>query len=432
MNKKGYALSSIVYPLLLISLILTLSILNDIENKKNILDKMKDEKSVVANILITVDKDSNNNEKLMLVSENNSILWNYQWYKDGEIISGANSNTYNVTSPGVYSLKITSNTGLSSTSFNYEVIKLTQVSYDNHNALNIVSHNYKNNTCIGKAKNYSNLRSYVYDSTTCTENYFNNLFINGYLEHKNNDYGALFTYDEVNKELYYQNTNYASMIFGNLVEVDPSKSYTQTITMKSSDSSAYYYVGLVEYDIDHNSIIAQYVMWMAGSTTYLTKDLNPGDTVVYLNNTSNFQYSTLDYQLGFIVWNYADSTGYVYPKETYSRNWYPNLYVYNNINKTNNTITLNSAWTGPTIKAGTYLSQSNSGGSFNYGVLVSTITTSYKTYSNTLTGTNTNVNSLSKFRPGTKYVRFLILYNVSTVANNPKLSIKNYTFTENS
>lgn len=431
MNNRGYAISAIIYPLLLVCLILVLNILSDLENKKNILDRVKDDKLLGTNISSVIDKDSSGNEKLMLISENNSLLWKYQWYKDGEIISGATSNSYNVTTTGVYSLKITDKTGMSSTSFNYEVTNISQVKYNNYNALNVISHDYKNNTCVGKSKYYRNLRKYIYDSTTCNEKYLQNLFDNGYLEYKGNINAEVLKYDEKNNELYYQGPNYVDLVFGNYVEIDSNKSYTQTITMKSSDDTSLYIAGIVEYDVDYKPIVAPNVMWIAGSTTYLTKDLIPGDTVVYLNDTTNFQYSTLDYQLGFLIWNYTDSTGYTYPKETYSRNWYPDLYVYNNIDKTNNTITLKTAWTGPKINAGTYLSQSNSGGTFNYGILGgTTLSTSYKTYSNILTGTNKNADSLTKFRPGTKYIQTLILYSYSN-SNEPKLSIKDYTFIEN-
>lgn len=43
MNNRGYAISAIIYPLLLVCLILVLSILSDLENKKNILDIFKNE-----------------------------------------------------------------------------------------------------------------------------------------------------------------------------------------------------------------------------------------------------------------------------------------------------------------------------------------------------------------------------------------------------
>lgn len=433
MNNRGYAISAIIYPLLLVCLILVLSILSDLENKKNILDRLKDDKLLGTNISSVIDKDSSGNEKLMLISENNSLLWKYQWYKDGEIISGATSNSYNVTTTGVYSLKITDKTGMSSTSFNYEVTNISQVKYNNYNALNVISHDYKNNTCVGKSKYYSNLRKYIYNSTTCNEKYLRNLFDNGYLEYKGNINAEVLKYDEKNNELYYQGPNYVILDFGNYVEIDPNKSYTQTITMKSSDDSSLYLAGIIEYDVDYNPVEAPNIMYVVGTTTYLTKSLNSGDTVVYLNDTTNFQLteSTPSYILGLIFWNYTDSTGYTYPKETYSRNVYHDLYKYDGVNKINNTITLKTAWTGPTINAGTYLSQSSSGGTFNYGILEgATISTNYKTYSNTLIGTVTNNYSQSKFRPGTKYIRAHILYSYSN-SNEPKLSIKDYTFTEN-
>ena len=43
MKNRGYALSAIVYPLLLVCLVLILSILFNLNNKKNLLNSLKDE-----------------------------------------------------------------------------------------------------------------------------------------------------------------------------------------------------------------------------------------------------------------------------------------------------------------------------------------------------------------------------------------------------
>ena len=61
MNNRGYAISAIIYPLLLVCLILVLSILSDLENKKNILDRLKDDKLLGTNISSVIDKDSSGN-----------------------------------------------------------------------------------------------------------------------------------------------------------------------------------------------------------------------------------------------------------------------------------------------------------------------------------------------------------------------------------
>ena len=91
------------------------------------------------------------------------------------------------------------------------------------------------------------------------------------------------------------------------------------------------------------------------------------------------------------------------------------------VNKTNNTITLTSKWTGGTIPSGTKVSQSNSGSSYNYSVLVgSAITTSFVNYQATynITGINTGASTVNnKFRAGAKYIRFTIINDYNNTAN---------------
>ncbi|MFR5756252.1 MAG: hypothetical protein ACLUD7_02250 [Lachnospiraceae bacterium] len=56
--------------------------------------------------------------------------------------------------------------------------------------------------------------------------------------------------------------------------------------------------------------------YISNTLTYLTEDLNNGDTGVHLNDVSNYSKNSK----GLIFWNYTDSKGYTYPEETYSRN----------------------------------------------------------------------------------------------------------------
>lgn len=121
--------------------------------------------------------------------------------------------------------------------------------------------------------------------------------------------------------------------------------------------------------------------YISNTLTYLTEDLNNGDTGVHLNDVSNYSKNSK----GLIFWNYTDSKGYTYPEETYSRNIQLDLYTYENIDKTNNTITLNETWNHGKIKKDTKLSQSLSGG-HNYGVLLnSSLNTSMTLYKNNFT-----------------------------------------------
>ena len=99
-------------------------------------------------------------------------------------------------------------------------------------------------------------------------------------------------------------------------------------------------------------------MYIDGTLTYLEKDLNNGDTEVYLNDVSGFRKNgTQNYQRGFIFWNYIDSKGFEYPELTYSRNSYNDLFEESGIDKENNKIVLKKSWSYGKIQKGTKLSR---------------------------------------------------------------------------
>lgn len=101
---------------------------------------------------------------------------------------------------------------------------------------------------------------------------------------------------------------------------------------------------------------------------YLEKDLNPGDTKVYFKDLSNWRIDTDYYfQRNFLFFGYSDSTGYTYPDGTYSRYAYLGIYSSNNdVDKTNNTITLKTPWNHEVFKAGTCVAQNTDGNAWCY------------------------------------------------------------------
>lgn len=195
------------------------------------------------------------------------------------------------------------------------------------------------------------------------------------------------------------------------IPIDINKAYEFKMSFKG-DISKKLYLGWDELDIDSKYISPTYCTGMSASTTTLAKDLKDGDTVVYLTSTSGWVSTTYAHQLGLIFWNYKDSTGYQYPAGVYSRNAWTNLYTFDNVDKTNNTITLTSAWNHGTFSAGTTVSQSNSGGHkyFNY---------TNKNYPSDWTETSFIIggeqplytHQSSKISQAAKYMRFIILHN---------------------
>lgn len=252
-------------------------------------------------------------------------------------------------------------------------------------------------------------------SMPCSTTRGSNLVYNGDLSLKDNtNLTQLGEYE--NGYIYNVTSDYIFRSIDDLIPIDTNKTYNISTDMKSSNTTSTYYVGFMEYDVDKNMIGDKYVVYIDGTLTTLSKDLKDGDTVVYLNNLDNWNVntSTKTYQRGFIFWNYVDSTGYQYPELTYSRNVFSNLYEDSNVNKENNTITLNSPWSNGTIKSGTKLSQSNSSQSYNYRLMGNKpITTGWVNYNYSgLTGiTNTAALNMDHFRAGSKYIRFTVGYN---------------------
>ena len=295
-----------------------------------------------------------------------------------------------------------------------------------------------NKKVIYSCFNYGDL-NYEYDLQTgtvnvkqmpCATERYQNLVVNGDLSYSSNyNLTSIGTY--LDGYLTKTNSTSATVYETNYVAVDPNKKYVVGVDMKDNTAVATYYVGFYEYDANKNTIGPNNVMYIGNTLTTLARDLKNGDTVVYLTSLANWNVntSTRTYQRGFIIWNYSDSTGYQYPALTYSRKYYGNYYnADTDVNKTNNTITLKAAWNNGTVPAGTQLSQSSSGSTFNYGGLSSgKITTNWATYhSGVITGINTSASVVNnKFRAGTKFVKFAMIINYNKTANNT-VDMKNF------
>ena len=204
------------------------------------------------------------------------------------------------------------------------------------------------------------------------------------------------------------------------IKLDPSKRTYFECDVKriSPDWNGTFAMFPAFYDIDKLRMQAINYMWNPGSLATLTQDLKSGDTVVHLDSVANYNGSAT-YQRGFIVWNYTNSKGFTYPPETYSRNVYPSgnqgaLYENENINTTNNTITLNAPWTGPTIPAGTKLSRRNSGGTFKYLGAIN-VSSDWQHSNGSLYGVDYSGGNVgAKFPPFTAFIKAgLIFFSVS-------------------
>ena len=248
-----------------------------------------------------------------------------------------------------------------------------------------------------------------------------NLIYNGLGELGNNNNFEAFNYNDEKYQsvgsFYLEGNNYREGTSSAYISINYDESYYLNTCVKNNGTNATYYSGIKEYDIDKLLIGAFGNGYGPNTLTYLTQDLNDGDMVVYLNDVSNFRDENNSWYPGFIFWNYEDSRGVVYPELTYSRNTWSSLYAYDNINKENNTITLNSAWNHGTIKAGVKVSQLfTSGGTYNYTIYNGrTMTTEWQCFNRTITGVLTSHEfSSTRFRRYTTYLQWLALNNYNS------------------
>lgn len=215
------------------------------------------------------------------------------------------------------------------------------------------------------------------------------------------------------------------------IEVDTSKKYYQALIGKCNNKNAINYIGIQETDCDKKMIMNTMRVYVSDSLTYLEKDLNDGDTEIYLHDLSGFITKNIHLDnLGLIFWNYKDSTGYEYPELTYSRNVWGKLFDESGIDLENNKIKLKEPWSHGTISKNTKVSQKSDGNTFNYGIVDNKMSTEYSLRENVIDGIeNEGRVNYQKFCYGTKYIRILFLVNHQS-SPNTTVNVKDVIFAE--
>ncbi len=288
--------------------------------------------------------------------------------------------------------------------------------------------------CMFKRFDFENAEIVNNNNDICTKPLYKNLVENGYGEYESNVHFPTFVYDETTKDFYHtMKSTEEWSTFNKYIKVDTTKKYNQKIDMYANENNSLFYVGFRSYDIDYKEISDRRVMYIENTLTTLARDLNDGDTVVYLTDTSNWLVPSEAYQKGFIFWNYQDSTGYLYPPETYSQNIFLEKFEDDGIDKVTHQITLKKPWNFGTFPAGTKLSQINSGASYNYSLLTNKpLKNTYTTYSATIEGITYNNKNPRAFRPATKYISPFLILNSDNLASaeNKLVYFKNLIFEE--
>lgn len=212
-------------------------------------------------------------------------------------------------------------------------------------------------------------------------------------------------------------TSYADIISDEFFPVNASEKYKFEFDLISKNNTGTMYAYLSFCDVDKIPITASNTMYYSGTLTTLARELKAGDTKVYLTDASAYRtYGTGSHLRALIFWDYKNSFGYQYPPETYSRHiLMPAWTDDSSIDKTNNIITLTTAYTGITHPAGTYVSQGCSGGTYKYsGITGQKVPTEWTHYTGYFDGTDySGLNKYGTFAPATAYckVGFLWDYN---------------------
>lgn len=170
------------------------------------------------------------------------------------------------------------------------------------------------------------------------------------------------------------NGNYQYVTSQELIPLDPYASYTIDFYGKCGISdNDYNYAYLDCYDVDGKQISTACAMFVAGTTTSLTQDLNNGDMEIHVASLDGWvNPGSFWHRRGVRIWNYSNALGYTYPAETYSRNYYKGEYGVGlwdegvGLDYTNNVIRLRQPWSGGALTSGTKLSQNDNGGTFLY------------------------------------------------------------------
>ena len=177
----------------------------------------------------------------------------------------------------------------------------------------------------------------------------------------------------------------SSFYSGNMTKeyIPISQNHTYTISgyIKGMENrTGTTYPSIYPYDID-KKFIAHHMTsagFYTATVTTLRLPLHKGDTVIYANDLS--QWTTGDnYYFHAAIFGYENSHGEVYPDLIYT-NDVPSFGTKtdkSNIDKTNNTITLLSAFTGKDRPAGTTICQTTEGSTYYYpwgGIALTSIT----------------------------------------------------------
>jgi hypothetical protein len=184
-----------------------------------------------------------------------------------------------------------------------------------------------------------------------------------------------------------------------------TQSYDFQIDVRSGIGlPARHYIGIAEFYEDGLPIQPQFVKRSPGAVdTTLAVALNPGDTTMVLTSAAGWYSGTDSDYRQFTWWPYTSAMGTTFAPYTYSRNTSVGFPIYPSSSGTwsasavvGNTITLRSAWPGPSLPAGTPVRNSWVCGNYNYcALLFAPMAATWTTYTCTLSGIGSDTTAMS-------------------------------------
>ena len=222
-------------------------------------------------------------------------------------------------------------------------------------------------------------------------------------------------------------TSEKSVEFGDsYIAVEPSKSYVVSGMARSGDDQGNQFIpdnrqffGFASYDSDRQLIRPWHVMKSDGAVdTALAEELKPGDSQIVLVDATGWANAGPGHQRSLAWYGYQNNDGDIYADYTYTRNVARDaangLWDVGGI--TGNVITLNNPWSGPTLPEGSSVRNATSGASYNYAALNNgAVPNEWETYSSAISGNGLERN---QFRPGTAFIKPIILSNYQTATGN--------------
>ena len=199
-----------------------------------------------------------------------------------------------------------------------------------------------------------------------------NLIKNGYGESGSENWGTVAnvssdipTGNSCIKQSFYNNTTQE------YIPLISSHEYKFEVYIKNTSTSGSTYPSFYPYDIDKNFINVFNCPegFNLSTMTTLTKELKSGDTKIEVADLSKWNANSGHYYNYAALFGYRDSTGFLYPNGTYTRNtpaFGSSTNAKTNLDKTNNIITLNSSYNGPTMAVGTSVCASTAGSTYYY------------------------------------------------------------------